>query len=794
MTDDHQFASGQIFLYHALVEKPLALPDPCFIDARLFRRQMLYLLENFQVVALAELREAMATRQSRPVAAITFDDGFMNNCSVALPILRELQLPATVFLCTDLVDSDATIWFCQVNRAVSESTLSSVIWRGEAFDLSSCSARLAASLRIQQAIKQGSPLAVASEVEDVVRALGGTPTHGVDADSPYAMLTSASIAEMLDSGLIDFGAHTRTHAILGRLTPEQQSDEILGSIEAVQRLTSRPCRMFAYPNGTRGDYDGTTLAILSEAGVELAVTAIHGVNRTDTPALELLRTGFEESLVHPPTRLTSATDQVRAEKRRRVLFAYHSMGLGGVETATLAKVAALESVGVEAWVYFHRAYGEGGFDFARHPRVMVGLEDEATLGALLDQGWDMISVIDYPDLLDVIARRGVDRPVIYETHTAHPAFHDRSYPRLSSSIIRKLIAPSNVHAGQIRRLAPEAPPVAVIPNTVDTERFHPLAPIGPIPVLCKRPDERPLLWIGRLEAEKNPEEFVAIGRALLERGTAVRLVVVGDLPGEYDERKARLEELATDQLAGSIEWIRGVPHAYMPDVFAWVAAGEGVLVSTSRLETQPMIMLEAMAAGCPVVSTDVGGVGELIQDGSTGRLYPLGDVDAAAQAIAEVLENTARTAEMTERARELVLDRHSPTAVARSYLALLDELNVQQRERSTAKGRPAERRGRAGIGERDHSRVQPSGPRSAGGGKRSSTDLRFRSRRSLSTTGRTPRRPRYAMSWRRTIRRSRCCTSSTSGEPGSFGRQDGCWPVASSSSTWTATTFSHPES
>ena len=91
-----------------------------------------------------------------------------------------------------------------------------------------------------------------------------------------------------------------------------------------------------------------------------------------------------------------------------------------------------------------------------------------------------------------------------------------------------------------------------------------------------------------------------------------------------------------------------------------------------------MILLEAMATGCPVVSTDVGGVAELIEDGVSGRLYRLGDVSAAAAAIAGIGSDLGRTADMTARARQIVLDRHSMSAVAERYVQLLDQIAPRQ--------------------------------------------------------------------------------------------------------------------
>src|SRR6185503_21289778 len=89
----------------------------------------------------------------------------------------------------------------------------------------------------------------------------------------------------------EFGAHTRRHVILKWLSTTERRAEIEGSISAVEKLIDRPCRLFAYPNGQRGDYDQECIDFLTAAGIRAAVTAIAGTNDAGTPRLELRRIG-----------------------------------------------------------------------------------------------------------------------------------------------------------------------------------------------------------------------------------------------------------------------------------------------------------------------------------------------------------------------------------------------------------------------------------------------------------------------------------------------------------------------
>jgi peptidoglycan/xylan/chitin deacetylase (PgdA/CDA1 family) len=87
------------------------------------------------------------------------------------------------------------------------------------------------------------------------------------------------------------GAHTESHAILSLLPAAEREREVVESVHAVTRLTHRPCRFFAYPNGRASDYDREVRRTLGELGVEAAVTSVAGANVPTTPRLELRRHG-----------------------------------------------------------------------------------------------------------------------------------------------------------------------------------------------------------------------------------------------------------------------------------------------------------------------------------------------------------------------------------------------------------------------------------------------------------------------------------------------------------------------
>lgn len=279
-----------VLMYHAVVRSPLELPNWCFIEESSFRRQMQYLKRRFEVVALSEAVERLrSNRLCAPTAVITFDDGFQNNHDVAFPILREAGLPATIFLNTGLIGTSDTPWFCRLHQAISSARQPTLQWNGQQFDLSGSAAKASVYKALRTKLKQLPQPQLLAEVRRIVEALGDMSDRAIDIGSPFRMLTREAIAEMSSSGLLEFGAHTHTHAILRHLPLEQRRDEIGRSVSAVRDLTGRPCELFAYPNGRAEDFDDEAIELLATHGIRAALTAIPGPNDADAPLLRLRR-------------------------------------------------------------------------------------------------------------------------------------------------------------------------------------------------------------------------------------------------------------------------------------------------------------------------------------------------------------------------------------------------------------------------------------------------------------------------------------------------------------------------
>jgi peptidoglycan/xylan/chitin deacetylase (PgdA/CDA1 family) len=286
-----------ILMYHGVIRSPLEVYDWCFVDEASFRSQMKYLKRHFEVISLSAAVERLRNAKiHQPTAVITFDDGFQNNYDIAFPILRQAKLPATIFLVTRLVNTDNTIWFCYLNRSLAETQKTYLDWDGNRFNLSSAATKAMTSSTIQKKLKKYPHPQLLIELRKIVLELGDDPDRPIEIGSAFRMLSHEAISEMATSGLIEFGAHTHSHAILSLLSAKERYDEIERAVTAINKLTGHPCVFFAYPNGRTEDYNAETIEILKASGMHASVTAIEGSNDERTHKMELRRYGIGADL------------------------------------------------------------------------------------------------------------------------------------------------------------------------------------------------------------------------------------------------------------------------------------------------------------------------------------------------------------------------------------------------------------------------------------------------------------------------------------------------------------------
>jgi len=159
-----------------------------------------------------------------------------------------------------------------------------------------------------------------------------------------------------------------------------------------------------------------------------------------------------------------------------------------------------------------------------------------------------------------------------------------------------------------------------------------------------------LAFAGRLV----PQKSIDVALRALGQLDAVTLVLAGE-GGEAERMQALARELGVD---GRVLFLGAQPRA---TVFELLAAADAALLSSSW-ENFPHVVVEALAVGTPVISTDVGGVGEIVRDGENGLLVPIGDPDALAAAVRRYLGDQELQARLRAAAAGSI-ERFAPDAI-----------------------------------------------------------------------------------------------------------------------------------
>jgi glycosyltransferase involved in cell wall biosynthesis len=248
----------------------------------------------------------------------------------------------------------------------------------------------------------------------------------------------------------------------------------------------------------------------------------------------------------------------------------------------------------------------------------------------------------------MLAARGMRKRVVLHYHSGEADDHLSNWGPLVHPGLRlahEIVVPSEY----LRRVfARHGYAAHVIPNIVDTSRFRYRDRVPLRPCLLSARNLEPYYGVDVV--------LEAFARFKAETPSAT-LIVAG-----YGREEARLRRLAASLAGDAIRFAGKVDPEAMPELYA----AADIFVNASVVDNQPVSMIEAFAAGLPVVSTATGDIPFMVNDGETGVCVPPGDPAALAGAISALWRNPDRAREMARRARHGV-DKHTWPAVRNQW-------------------------------------------------------------------------------------------------------------------------------
>lgn len=260
------------------------------------------LSKYYRFVSFSEAVEMLSGRQPlRPYSLVlTFDDGYRNNLTHALPILHKYGAPATFFVATGHLEQRTPFWFDRLDYALQQADVdgrhvqignSTVRFQGQSHHQLKESYR---SLReVAKAIPQD--LEMQRQIDAFSQKLeqesGRRLADICEEDDWSAILSWQDVQTALAQSVI-IGSHTVDHIRIGLVSSEVAHDQLQRSKEMIEAQTGQTCRYFCYPNGSVSD---TVTVLARKCGYEAAVTTEEGTNRVGEDPLLLRRLSFPET-------------------------------------------------------------------------------------------------------------------------------------------------------------------------------------------------------------------------------------------------------------------------------------------------------------------------------------------------------------------------------------------------------------------------------------------------------------------------------------------------------------------
>lgn len=266
-----------VLMYHEIADDGDEIDAWTVVRKSDFVRQMKYLSTHFRVVSLRDAIDQMSgpdgSASQKPMAVVTFDDGYAGNRRVLLPIVKALNLPVTVFIATRAIQDQSIYWYDRLinglqgeQRVVLDLThLSLGKYR---INASRGSENWREIERLLEDLKTLEPERREKVSGDI---LSDVPI-AIKRDSYHvAPLTIKELRELSECPLVNIGAHSHCHNLLTQLQDHDVEVSVNKSKQLIESWIKRPIHHFAYPNG---NYSDTVINIVKKSGLQCGITTV----------------------------------------------------------------------------------------------------------------------------------------------------------------------------------------------------------------------------------------------------------------------------------------------------------------------------------------------------------------------------------------------------------------------------------------------------------------------------------------------------------------------------------------
>lgn len=233
----------QILLYHGVVQTPRHDISLGPISADSFEKQIKYIKENFDVVTQDEMFQMYRENYEpkKHTVAITFDDGYLNNYTVAFPIMKKYKIPSTIYILSQcLEDNERLTWSDYIDFIKDKLELRNLSSLPLTIKTIDALKNYIKGLTIEQRNVLFAALHKQADVK--LSPLYQEPEH-------WKLMNASQIKELANSGLVEIGAHSHNHPNLGRIDIQEAKKEMKTSKDLLESVTNKEVYSIAFPDG-----------------------------------------------------------------------------------------------------------------------------------------------------------------------------------------------------------------------------------------------------------------------------------------------------------------------------------------------------------------------------------------------------------------------------------------------------------------------------------------------------------------------------------------------------------------
>jgi len=267
------FKSGDAILnYHRICSdsEHLKKKDELTVSVSKFKQQLNFLKKNYHFVSLDNFIKFEKSKKKK--ISITFDDGYKDNLTYALPVLKELDIPATIYIVTKFLKGEFDIWWYELKDYISESS-EDLKFNFEKnkynFSIRSESEKTKCFNRLNNIIQK-------LNKNEQYNFLKEMTNSSLRKQYKNILLSKEDLSILISNPLITLGAHSHNHLSLRNLSKEECVEEIKKSKQTLEELMKCKVNHFSYPYGGKNDVGEREFEIVKELGFDSAVVTSVG--------------------------------------------------------------------------------------------------------------------------------------------------------------------------------------------------------------------------------------------------------------------------------------------------------------------------------------------------------------------------------------------------------------------------------------------------------------------------------------------------------------------------------------